>query len=178
MVGDANKRQLYFQVIFVLTIMTAPCIRCAPQTYYANIGSPATLTCGGGQFGCFSTYAYTNYAQQMVMIPMQSLKYQVMSGSITINNVQATDAGFYTCSSNCQQIRYDQISYYLQPVANGQPVDTVQNFIPIPPFPQDGGSNIDRYYVVVNENLDQRRSSVLSKFYLLFLIFKMQKSNI
>ena len=86
-----------------------------------------------------------------------------MSGSITINNVQATDAGFYTCSSNCQQVRYDQISYYLQPVANGQPIDTTQNFIPIPPFPQEGGSNIDRYYVVVNENLDQHRGSVLSK---------------
>lgn len=139
-------------------------IICAPATFYANIGGPVTLSCGGGQFGCYSTYAYTNYPSQMVMIPMQSQKYQVTSGQITINNVQATDAGFYTCSSNCQQIKYDQISYYLQPTSNGQPLDTTKNFVAIPPFPQDDATNIDKYYVVVSdERLNARNANVLSK---------------
>ena len=160
---DENKHN-HFIVLTLLSL--AHSIICSPATYYANIGSPVTLTCGGGQFGCFSTYAYMNHPQTMVMIPMQSLKYQVTSGSITINNVQATDAGFYTCSNNCQQIKYDQITYYLQPTSNGQPVDTSKNFVAIPPFPQDGATNIDKFYVVVSdERLNAHNGNVLCKNY-------------
>lgn len=158
---DTNKHKSFFGIILALTYLFQ-LTNTAPTTHYANIGSPATLTCNGGQFGCFSTYAYSSLPSRMVMIPMQSLKYQIMSGSITINNVQATDAGFYTCSSSCDQIRYDQISFYLQPTQNGQPIDTSQSFIAIPPFPQDASTTLDKYYVVVDERLDAKKSSVLT----------------
>lgn len=88
-----------------------------PQVYYGNIGESVRLQCttGGGQYVCFSTYTFQNAYHSMVMLN-NSLKYQVTSGSVTISNLQATDAGFYACSSNCDQMRSDQISYFLQPM--------------------------------------------------------------
>lgn len=88
-----------------------------PQVYYANIGETVRLQCttGGGQYVCFSTYTFQNAYHSMVMLN-SSLKYQVTSGAVTITNVQATDAGFYACSSNCDQMKSDQISYFLQPM--------------------------------------------------------------
>jgi hypothetical protein len=86
----------------------------APIVYYANIGQPITLQCSG-PYVCFSTYSFQNRMHQMVMLN-NSRKYQITGGMVTINNVQATDAGFYACSSNCYQMRLDQINYYLQPM--------------------------------------------------------------
>jgi hypothetical protein len=44
-----------------------------------------------------------------------SLKYQVDMSGVTVNNVEATDAGYYGCSSNCNQMSSDVIDYYLHP---------------------------------------------------------------
>jgi len=88
-----------------------------PTTYYANVGETVRLQCvSGGGSACFSTYTFQNTPHQMVMLN-NSRKYQVEMSAITINNVQATDAGFYACSSNCYQMKADQISYFLQPMS-------------------------------------------------------------
>ena len=90
-----------------------------PQVYYANIGNTVTLQCqGGGQYACFSTYTFQNTYHSMVPLN-SSLKYQLQSGgAITVVNVQASDAGYYACSSNCLQMKASLISYYLQPMCN------------------------------------------------------------
>jgi len=80
-----------------------------------------------------------------------SYKYQVQSGYVVISNIQATDAGFYTCSSRCDQVTYDQLNYYLQPTTNGVPIDTSQNWIAIPANALDDNTNRQRYYVVVSD---------------------------
>lgn len=100
---------LYFSLKFKQTTAT-------PIVYYANVGDSANLQCGGGGMACYSSYATKNTAFAMVMLT-PSYKYQIQSGIVVVNNVQATDAGFYTCSSRCDQVTYDQISYYLQPTS-------------------------------------------------------------
>lgn len=95
-------------------------INCAsPNVYYANVGDTVALRCtsGGGNYACFSTYAFQNKAFRMVYLN-SSRKYQISPGSIGLTNVQATDAGFYACSSDCNQMKIDQVSYYLQPTRN------------------------------------------------------------
>lgn len=88
-----------------------------PEVFYANLGQTVTLQCkvGGGQYACYSSYTYQNRVYEMANIN-SSLKYQVNQGSIEIKNIKATDAGFYACSSDCRQMKIDQISYYLQPM--------------------------------------------------------------
>ena len=88
-----------------------------PAVYYANVGNTATMTCtaGGGSYACFASYAFQNQVFKMVYLN-SSAKYQVMPGSIAVTNVQPTDAGFYACSNDCNQMKLDQISYYLQPM--------------------------------------------------------------
>lgn len=134
-----------------------------PEVYYANLGQNIVLNCkvGGGQYACYSSYTYQNREYEMAYVN-SSLKYQVNSGSIGINNVKATDAGFYACSSNCKTMRMDQVSYYLQPMSNGQQVDTSKQFIPIPRFPSNIPSDEIMYVVVTNEEDQTVRGGVLS----------------
>ena len=108
-----NIIQILFAIIYFIQF-----VKCQqPAVFYAAIGETARLQCSGGQFACFSSYSLQNSVHSMV--PLQnSRKYQIQPGSIIINNVQATDAGFYACSSNCEQMRIEQISYYLQPMCN------------------------------------------------------------
>ena len=106
---------IYKNFILFLIIKLIDVSYClSPSVYYANVGETVRLQCNG-PYACFSTYTYQDNVHQMIMLN-NSLKYNVMPGSITINNVQATDAGFYACSPNCDQMRSDSISYYLQPM--------------------------------------------------------------
>ena len=157
-------------------------------TYYATIGSNAQLTCqsGGGPYICFSTYTFENLTYPMIMINTTS-KYTVGMNSITINNVDATDAGFYACSSNCNQMNSNLVDFYLMPmcmllansiffylyfyiscinVAGQQPIDTSQNFIAIPPYYGPGISYIDAnnlYVPIAPNQVPVIRGRVLSK---------------
>lgn len=149
-------------VLFYLTFANCQTGR-QPEVYYANLGSDITLSCkvGGGQRACFSTYTYSNREYPMAYLNT-SRKYEVTGNSIGIKNVKATDAGFYACSSDCQRMRIDQISYYLQPMSNGQQVDTSKQFIAIPRFPSNTPQD-DLMYVVVTNEQDQRpRGAALS----------------
>lgn len=121
-----------------------------PAVYYANVGNTATMTCtaGGGSYACFASYAFQNQVFKMVYLN-SSAKYQVMPGSIAVTNVQPTDAGFYACSNDCNQMKLDQISYYLQPMSQGQPTDLGKQFLAIPPFVNKNDPNRDSLYVVV-----------------------------
>lgn len=85
-------------------------------TIYAGLGETVRLQCSGGQFFCFSTYTLTNSVHQMIMINASN-KYQVEMGSLTIRNLEKTDAGFYACSSNCAQMKSENIDYYVQPTS-------------------------------------------------------------
>ena len=87
-----------------------------PKLFYASVGSSVVLSCtsASGQLACYSSYIYQNTAFDMANIS-SSLKYQINPGSIGINNVKPTDAGFYACSNDCRNIKISQISYYLQP---------------------------------------------------------------
>ena len=86
-------------------------------TFYASIGSNAQLTCqSGGSYVCFSTYTFENTTHPMIILNTTS-KYTVGMNSITINNVDATDAGFYACSSNCNQMNSAQMDFYLVPMS-------------------------------------------------------------
>lgn len=104
-----------------------PIVSATPVVYYANLGDTAQLQCGGGSMACYSTYADKTIAFSMVMLT-PSFKYQVQSGMIAINNVQATDAGFYTCASRCDQVTYDQIAYYLHPTSKFRQVRVIKRF--------------------------------------------------
>ena len=88
-----------------------------PKLFYASVGSSVVLSCtsASGQLACYSSYIYQNTAFDMANIS-SSLKYQINPGSIGINNVKPTDAGFYACSNDCRNIKISQISYYLQPI--------------------------------------------------------------
>jgi len=104
-----------FFFLFALLINLSDSL--TPTTYFANVGETVRLQCmSGGGSACFSTYTFQNTPHQMVMLN-NSRKYQIEMSAITINNVQATDAGFYACSSNCNQMKADQISYFLQPMS-------------------------------------------------------------
>jgi hypothetical protein len=87
-------------------------------TYYVAIGDRVRLQClsGGGQYFCFSTYTLQNVTHPMVMLN-NSMKYTIEVGALTINNIETTDAGFYACSSNCYQMKSDNIDYYLAPMS-------------------------------------------------------------
>lgn len=102
--------------IFLIIQPLSKMFNCLPQVFYANIGDQARLQCNSGSTYCFSTYTFQNSPHSMVMIN-QSRKYEITSNSILINNVQASDAGFYTCSASCQQIKSDQILHYLHPLS-------------------------------------------------------------
>lgn len=106
-------------VLFIWCLAVRSSISVTPPVFYANVGDTVVLQCnnaGTGSFACFSTYTFQSMTHPMVMLN-QSMKYQVNMGSITITNVQATDAGFYACSQNCWQMKSDLISYYLQPMS-------------------------------------------------------------
>lgn len=138
-------------ILTIVCLMQISRLECAqPAVYYANVGSAANMPCtsGGGSFACFSTYAFQNQVFRMVYLNTTA-KYQVMPGSVTVNNVQPTDAGFYACSNDCFQMKLDQISYYLQPMSNGQPTDLGKQFLAIPPFMNRNDPNKESLYVVV-----------------------------
>lgn len=101
-----------------LWVMVGVLVEATPAVFYANIGDTAQLQCsgGGGSMVCFSTYADRTTAFAMVALT-PSYKYQIQSGYVAVTNVQATDAGFYTCSARCDQVTYDQIAYYLHPTS-------------------------------------------------------------
>lgn len=105
-------KHLLFAAVVVVAVT-----RATPVTYYVSIGDTAQLQCGGGgSLVCYSTYADKNTQFGMVALT-PSYKYQMQAGSVFIMNVQATDAGFYTCASRCDQVTYDQLAYYLQPTS-------------------------------------------------------------
>lgn len=107
-------------VAIVFNLLLCHSVHSLPSVYYANMGDTVSIQCNGGPYACFSTYTLQN--SQFSMVPLnQSAKYQIAMGSIVINNVQATDAGFYACSSNCYQMNINQISYYLQPMGTSTP---------------------------------------------------------
>ena len=86
-------------------------------TFYAAVGSNAQLTCqSGGSYVCFSTYTFQNITHPMIVLNTTS-KYIVGTNSLTVNNVDASDAGFYACSSNCNQMNSDQMDFYLIPTS-------------------------------------------------------------
>lgn len=142
-------------LVLLVTIIRNKQTECAsPNVYYANVGDTITLQCsaGGGNFACYSSYAFQNQIFKMVNL-FNSPKYQVSgSGSIGIANVQATDAGFYACASDCNQMRLDQVSFYLQPTQNGQPTNLGSQFIAIPPYKTLKEDKQSLYVVVLNEN--------------------------
>ena len=111
--------QVIYSALGLLVYLTlAECqVGRQPEVYYANLGQNVVLPCkvGGGQFACYSSYTYQNREYAMAFINA-SRKYDVSGSSIGINNVKATDAGFYACSSDCRRMKIDQISYYLQPM--------------------------------------------------------------
>ena len=118
-INSVSKTMNYLQALVAICLLLNT-IHCAPPTvYYANVGDTVALRCtsGGGNYACFSTYAFQNQAFKMVYLN-SSRKYQVSPGSIGVTNVQATDAGYYACSNDCAQMKIDQISYYLQPTRN------------------------------------------------------------
>ncbi len=90
-----------------------------PSVFYAVLGSSVVIPCnsGNGQYACFSSYVYANKDFKMAYLNT-TLKYQINPGSIGVNNVKATDAGFYACSNDCYKMRIDQVSYFLQPMSN------------------------------------------------------------
>lgn len=101
--------------LFMLLWSLNGVIKCAsPVVYNANVGESVTLQFSGGGTICYSTYTLKNITHEMIVIP-GNLKYQISSGSLTISNVQATDAGFYASSSNCNSMNSDSIAFYLQP---------------------------------------------------------------
>jgi hypothetical protein len=110
-----HKRTVLATLAFLYT--TVAFVATAPNVYYASLGDTVTLQCsgGGGPYACFSTYTLQNQPSPMVALNM-SAKYQIQMGLITITQVQATDAGFYACSGNCNQMQANQISWYLQPM--------------------------------------------------------------
>ncbi len=112
-----TKKLIYSGVCVLLYLTLVDCQSRQPEVYYANLGQSVTLQCkvGGGQYACYSSYTYQNRVYEMAMLN-SSLKYTVSQGSIGIQNVKATDAGFYACSNDCRQMKIDQISYYLQPM--------------------------------------------------------------
>ncbi len=107
-----NKQVLLATVVCLLQ---ATFVFSLPNVYYASLGDTVTLQCSGGPYACFSTYMLQNQPSPMVPLNMSS-KYQLQMGSITVNRVQATDAGYYACANNCYQVQSGQISYYLQPM--------------------------------------------------------------
>jgi hypothetical protein len=128
----------------------------APTVYYANVGETVSLPCnvGGGQMACYSSYTLRDTVHSMVPLSA-SRKYQFQGSRLMIQNVQPTDAGFYSCSTNCNQMKSDTISLYLQPMQMGQPIMNTQ-WIPIPPLPTDTNvfTNNMLYAVVSDERLD------------------------
>jgi hypothetical protein len=100
--------------IFVC-LQVASLVFTLPNVYYAQLGDTVTMQCSGGPYACFSTYSLQNQPSPMVTLNISS-KYQLQMGSITLTQVQATDAGFYACANNCFQVQANQISYYLQPM--------------------------------------------------------------
>lgn len=109
---------IYSSLWILLYLNLAECqVGRQPEVYYANLGQNVVLSCkvGGGQYACFSSYTYQNREYAMAYVN-SSRKYEVTGNSIGINNVKATDAGFYACSSDCRRMKIDQISYYLQPM--------------------------------------------------------------
>ncbi len=106
-------------VILLLTVLLLfNCGECLNRvTYYASVGDTVRLQCSGGTYFCFSTYTFQNLTHPMVMLN-SSLKYSVQMGSLTINNLQQTDAGYYACSSNCTLMRSDLINFYVHPLGN------------------------------------------------------------
>lgn len=109
------RQLLLFVILKILLVFNN--VECKNrQTYYASIGSSQNLRCiSGGSYWCYSTYTFRNVSHAMVMLN-SSMKYNVQGGSLTINNIEATDAGFYGCSSNCNQMRSDLIDFYLIPM--------------------------------------------------------------
>jgi hypothetical protein len=100
---------------------------------YPNLGESLTMRCQqSGQFFCFSTYTFRNQLHPMIIIN-STLKYSATFGSLTINNIERTDAGFYACSSTCQNMRADSIDFYVQPMQNRQPINVNEFFLAIPP---------------------------------------------
>lgn len=106
-------------VVTLLLAIVVPLrpVSATPIVYYASLGDTAQLQCGsGGSLVCYSTYADKTIPFAMVALT-PSYKYQIQSGYVAISNVQATDAGFYTCAARCDQVTYEQISYYLHPTS-------------------------------------------------------------
>lgn len=135
----------------------------APQVIFAEIGQSSRPIPCNSEFVCYSSYSFKNFPHPMVRLN-SSLKYQISAGSLTISNVKDTDAGFYTCSGNCQQMQWDQIAYFLRPTSMGQPIDVSGSWVAIPPIPDLSGGQEDKYYVVVSDErlYAAHKSQVLS----------------
>jgi hypothetical protein len=133
--------KMIISLLLFVFITTGECSM--PRAFYANIGDSVRLQCSGlnGAMGCFSTYTFEDQMHPMVAIP-NSRKYQISQGAIIINSVRATDAGFYACAADCSQMTSDRISYFLQPMQGGQPVDTSRNWVAIPPFTPPGSDGL------------------------------------
>ena len=144
MTTQAAKRRKGLLVAALLLLLLAACVRATPVVYYAPVGESVQL-CGnmmqsGGNLGgaagmgsmaCFSSYADKNVAFSMIALT-PSFKYQVAGGYLVVNNVQATDAGFYTCSNRCDQVTYDQLGYYLHPTGNNKSSSLKRELFPAP----------------------------------------------
>lgn len=133
--------------MLVLSLVTY--VSAMPQVIYADLAQSKQIPCNSN-FVCYSSYSFKNYPHPMVRLN-SSLKYQISAGFLTITNVKETDAGFYTCTGTCQQMQYDQMAFFLQPMSMGQPIDVSKSWAAIPPLPDLFGSDEDKLYVVVSD---------------------------
>lgn len=119
----------YLIVLISLSITLSQAI----NSLYPNLGETLTLRCQqSGQYFCYSTYTFKNQLHPMIIIN-STLKYSTTFGSLTINNIDRTDAGFYACSSTCTNMKADLIDFYVQPMQNQQPINVNEFFLAIPP---------------------------------------------
>lgn len=148
-------------LVFVFSWITN--VITAPQVIFAEIGQSSRPIPCNSEFVCYSSYSFKNIPHSMVRLN-SSQKYQISAGSLTITNVRETDAGFYTCSGNCQQTQWNQIAYYVRPTSMGQPIDVSGSWVAIPPLPDLFGNQEDKYYVVVSDErlYAAHKSQVLS----------------
>jgi hypothetical protein len=101
-------------VFFEIIILTG----CKHLTVYPKIGTSLRLPCRFMMTNpsfCFSTYTFKHSMHPMVEI-QRSSKYLYEYNALVINNIEASDFGFYACAHSCDRMNSDYIDYYIHPI--------------------------------------------------------------